>query len=422
MLAEIITIGDEILIGQIVESNSAYIAEQFTSAGIQLNRIISVGDNPANIINALSEANQKADIVIITGGLGPTKDDITKAVLCEYFNTQLIFDEEAFTNIERHLKYRNIPVNELNRKQAEVPENCKIILNTEGTAPGLWFEKDGTIFIAMPGVPFEMEAMMKHQVIPVLKKRFKLPNIVYKTVNTQGAYESQLAEILNKWEENLKKNGIKLAYLPSPGIIQLRLSCEGSDRAILTAKLENETEKLKKIIPDFIYGYDEDTLPQIVGKLLIKAGKTLCIAESCTGGMLSHLITSVPGCSDWFRGSVIAYSNEIKEKQLNVSPDTLCNYGAVSKQTVEEMANGVRHLLGGDFAIAVSGIAGPSGGTNDKPVGTTWIAVASSEKSISQNYLFGNDRSRNIIRASLTALNMLRKIVTIHSLDIRYKI
>ncbi|MBU0764225.1 MAG: competence/damage-inducible protein A, partial [Bacteroidetes bacterium] len=380
MKTEIITIGEEILIGQVVDTNSAFIGEKLNLAGIRVNRITSVTDECEGIMQALHEANERADLVLITGGLGPTKDDITKPVFCDYFSTRLVFNDRAFENIKKIFRNRNFEMNELNRRQAEVPENCTVIPNHEGTASGMWFEKDGTIFISMPGVPFEMETMIVREIIPRLKSRFQLPVIAQKTVNTQGAYEGLLAETLEEWERGLAEQGISLAYLPSPGIIRLRLTATGTDSLALEQRIDNEIEKLEHIIPGKIFGFNDDTLHSVIGRLLTEQEKTLAVAESCTGGHIGHLVTSVPGSSGYFKGGIIAYSNEAKENLLGVSTAKLGQFGAVSREVVEEMASGVRKMFDADYAIATSGIAGPSGGTDVKPVGLTWIAVASCNK------------------------------------------
>ncbi len=345
----------------------------------------------------------------MTGGLGPTNDDITKFTLCEYFDCQLIFDESTYQRIEKLFAQRGFKVTELNRQQAEVPYKCKVIPNNNGTASGMWFENNGKILISMPGVPFEMKSMITDFVIPKLKT---LNNevIYHKTIHIQGVGESFLADLIKDWENQLPKN-VKLAYLPQPGLIRLRLSVKGDNENLLKALVLSEIEKLKKIIPDLIFGYDNDTLEEVVGKLLVANNKTVATAESCTGGYLSHLITFISGSSAYYKGSIIAYSNEVKMKILGVSSETLEKYGAVSKQTVTEMAIGVKNLSQTDYAIAVSGIAGPDGGSEDKPVGTIWIAVASDNGVIADKFLHGDDRGRNIRKAALSALAMLRKVI-----------
>jgi nicotinamide-nucleotide amidase len=408
MRAEIITIGDEILIGQIVDSNSAHIAVKLSLAGIITTRITSVADNRESIINALDNAKNNADIVIITGGLGPTGDDITKPALVEYFNSKLVLNEKVLEDIKRFLAGRALIVNERNIKQAELPDNCKIIPNKYGTASGMWFEKEGKIFISMPGVSFEMKEMTDKHIIPELKKRFKLPVIIHRTILTNGLAESTTAELIKDWENNLPAN-MKLAYLPSPGLLRLRLTAKGDEKQKLENNINIQVEGLQKLISENIFGYDDERLEEIVGMLLKKHKSALAIAESCTGGKISELITSVPGSSEYFNGSVIAYSNEIKKRVLGVSEADLEKHGAVSEKVVTKMALGIMKLYMADYAIATSGIAGPAGGTVQKPVGTTWIAISSKDKVHAQKYNFGDHRGRNILKASITALNMLRR-------------
>lgn len=427
MQAEIITIGDEILIGQIVDTNSVWMAQALNMAGISVKQISSVSDNREHILKALDEARSRADVILITGGLGPTNDDITKKTLCEYFNTKLRFDKKIYKDVEFLFRSRGYDVTPVNRAQAEVPENCIPIRNKNGTAPGMWFniplnppskgdisEWKTKILVSMPGVPYEMKAMMDEYVIPQLKTKLKLPFIFHKTILTQGIGESFLADLIKKWEDSLKAENIKLAYLPSPGTVKLRLSTSGSDEKKIKTIVNKKTEQLKKIIPQYIYGYETygeepETIEQIVGKFLAEKKQTLSIAESCTGGYISHLITKVPGSSIYFQGSVISYSYEVKETELNVKPETLKKYGAVSKEVVEQMAKGVLKKFKTDYSIAASGIAGPAGGTTDKPVGTVWIALATKNKIIAEKFLFGNNRERNIHRSAISALNMLRK-------------
>jgi len=410
MKAIIINIGDELLIGQVTNFNASWMAEQLNLIGVDVIRINVVSDTEAEILNALNDAEKNAELIILTGGLGPTKDDITSKTLCKYFNTHLVFHNETYSDIERFFIQKGIVVTETNRKQAEVPAGCKVIRNTEGTAPGLWFEKDEKIFIATPGVPFEMKTMMTKSIIPAVEKRTGSETIVHKTVLTQGIGESFLADLISDWENNLPKY-IRLAYLPSPGLVRLRLTARGTDKSILQKDIENEIQKLKTIISEYIYGYDADTIEKVIGKILIEKKKTVVTAESCTGGYIAHCITKVPGSSAYFKGSVIAYSNEVKEKVLNVKSETLIKYSAVSEETVTQMAENARVILNADYALAVSGIAGPDGGTDEKPVGTVWIAVSSEQKNIAVKFLFGDNRERNIMRAGNAALNLLRKYI-----------
>jgi nicotinamide-nucleotide amidase len=407
MIAEIITIGDELLIGQVIDTNSAWIGENLNMIGIKVHQITSISDDREHILKTLEEAETRADIILITGGLGPTKDDITKTTLCEYFDTRLVFNQDAYKNIETIFLQRGYTVTELNRRQAEVPANCTPIMNLNGTAPGMWFERNNKIFVSMPGVPFEMKTMMSEQILPKFTAKLNLGFIIHKTILTQGVGESFLAKTIEDWEDSLPKS-IKLAYLPQPGMVRLRLTAIGNNKAEILNLIEEQDQKLRQLIPDYIFGYDNETMESVVGNLLKKHKMTVSTAESCTGGRIAHLITSVPGSSEYFIGSVVAYSNRIKEAELGVRAESLEKYGAVSEAVVREMAEGIRKKFKTDFSIATSGIAGPDGGTDEKPVGTTWIAVATPEKTITQKFLFGEHRGRNIHKAALAALNMLR--------------
>jgi nicotinamide-nucleotide amidase len=410
MNAEIITIGDEILIGQIVDTNSAWMAIELNSIGVRIVQITSISDNPEHLVEALENARKRANVVLMTGGLGPTKDDRTKDVLTSFFHSKLVSHQPTLDHIQSMFKARGLTNIQLNADQAKVPECCIVLPNPVGTAPGMWFEKDNVIFVSMPGVPFEMKQLMTGHVIPRLKILSIQGKIVHRTIQTIGIPESFLAKKLEGWEDALPDN-IHLAYLPSPGLIRLRLSAFGNDEKIMETEVENQIEKLNQIIPEAIFGYGEVSISQVVGELLRKINAMVSVAESCTGGMISHEITSLPGSSDWFKGSVVAYSNEIKEKILQVSVNSLKNYGAVSEEVVRQMAEGVCNIMNTEYGIATSGIAGPSGGTLDKPVGMVWIAVAGPVETISGVYNFANNRERNIIRASLTALDMLRMML-----------
>lgn len=410
MKAEIITIGDEILIGQTVDTNSAWMANRLNLIGIDVVRIVSISDHKEEIYKALNDAQASAELVLITGGLGPTDDDITKRTLAEYFETRLIQSKEVLKHVESFVNKRKSFMNERNVKQADVPESCTIIKNEIGTAPGMRFEKNGIVFISMPGVPFEMKKMMENYILPELTEYDKGFHIIHQTVLTQGWPESKLAEYLEGWEKNIPEQ-LSVAYLPSPGIIKLRITAKGEKKSYLETLIAEQVRKLNSLIPSLICGYNQDKLEEIIGKLLKKENKTLSTAESCTGGHISHLITSVPGSSDYFSGGVVAYSNQIKEKVLSVRHSSIVNYGAVSKEVIEEMVLGVRTLYQTDFAIATSGIAGPDGGTDEKPVGTTWIAVVNKNKVVSKKYILGNHRGRNIQMTSVIALNMLRKLM-----------
>jgi nicotinamide-nucleotide amidase len=414
MNAEIITIGDEILIGQIVDTNSAWIGTQLNFAGIKVKQISSVSDDREHILKALKEAENRADLILITGGLGPTKDDITKNTLAEYFGVGMVQHAETENMIRDFFAKRGKALTELNKKQAEVPENCEVILNHNGTAPGMWFNVRSKVFVSMPGVPFEMKALMENSVIPKIKNEFSLPAIYHKTLLTNGIGESFLAEKIEDWENSLAADNLKLAYLPSPGMVRLRLSTMGQNSDELKSKIESAFERLLPKIKEYFFGYEEygkepDSLEKIVAELLLKNNKTIALAESCTGGYISHLITSIAGSSAFYRGGIIPYHNAHKNELLGVDNSIFEKHGAVSEQCVLAMAKGVRVKFNSDFAIAVSGIAGPSGGTDEKPVGLVWIAVATPTEIFAEKFQFGTDRNRNIRMTALAALNKLRK-------------
>ncbi len=407
MKAEIISIGDELLIGQVINTNASWMATELTLIGVDVVHIAAISDKRAAIRDALDQASQRADIILMTGGLGPTKDDITKKVLAEYFNSKMIFHEPTFEQVKAIFKARSFEVTEVNRQQAMIPEKCTPLLNRNGTAPGMWFEQNGKIYVSMPGVPFETKVLMKEQVLPKLKKYFNPGAIVYKTVMTTGLPESFLAEKIKEWENGLPEH-IKLAYLPQPGIVRLRLSSKGDDEAALRNEIDGLIEKLHALTGKHIFGYDDITLEEVVGNLLVQQNKTLSTAESCTGGYIAHMLTSIAGSSRYFMGSVVSYSNEAKMNLLDVPEISIETRGAVSKEVVEAMAKGAQQKFDTDFVVATSGIAGPDGGTDDKPVGTTWIALATRNGVESKLFHFGEHRGRNIRRAALAALDMLR--------------
>jgi len=416
MKTEIINIGDELLIGQVVNTNASWMSEQLNLAGFPVSRVTIIPDDPLRILDALKESGRRSDLILLTGGLGPTKDDLTKDTLCKYFQTKLIFDPVTFQTIEKFFKSRGFPMTEINRKQSEIPENCIAIPNAIGTAPGMWFEEETAgkgekhIFVSMPGVPFEMKAMLINELIPRFKQYFQPVTVLHHTLLTQGIGESFLSDRLEDWEIHLPAN-LHLAYLPQPGIVRLRLTGQGEDEPRLQKQMDEEIAKLRSLIPDFVFGEGDTTLEAVVGNLLKEKGSTLTTAESCTGGYIAHLVTSIPGSSAWYKGSIIAYSNEIKMKELGVSEKALLESGAVSEEVVKQMAMNVRVRLGSDYSIAVSGIAGPDGGTKDKPVGLAWIAIAGPSGVQANKYLFGDNRERNIRRAALQALNLLRKTI-----------
>lgn len=415
MKVEIITIGDEILIGQIVDTNSAWMSEILHDNGFEVFQISSISDERNHIIQAMNEAKSRADIILITGGLGPTKDDITKQTLCEYFEDELEFRDEIFTHVKSLFDSLNIAMPEVNRSQAEVPKNSTHLINKKGTAPGMLFEQDDKIIVSMPGVPHEMKYLMEFEVLPRLKEKFNTEELVYKTVFTQGIGESSLMEKIGNWELALLSNNLKLAWLPSMGQVKLRISGKGEGRVKLEKSIDDEIEKLKLIIPDFFAGVNTGGVEYEIGKLLSEKKWTLSTAESCTGGLIAHKITAVAGSSNYFEGSVVSYSNRVKEIGLGVKWESLKEYSAVSKQVVEEMAVGVMRKLGTDCSIATTGIAGPDGGTEQTPVGTIWIAISTPNGVISQLYQMGKDRNRNIERAAQTALRMLQKELLIIS-------
>jgi nicotinamide-nucleotide amidase len=408
MRAAIITIGDELLIGQTIDTNSAWIGAEMSSAGFDVYRITSIHDRREDIIDALEDACGKTDVVLITGGLGPTSDDITKQTLCEFFKTRLVVNTEVLGMVENMMSRRNFAMNDKNRRQAEVPESCVVLKNATGTAPGMWFEKGGTIFVSMPGVPHEMVHLMTEHVLPELNKRFTSQVIIHKNIMTYGGFEAKLAEILTDFESGLPKN-IKLAYLPASGVIKLRLTGTGTNRESLAQAINTQVTNLYGIIPDLIYSEDEESLEMVIGKLLKAKKSTMCTAESCTGGQIASLLTKVPGSSSYYKGTLIAYANSAKEQLLGIRNDIIELHGAVSEEVVSEMAGKARTLFNTEYCVATSGIAGPDGGTEFKPVGTLWMAVASEKGIVTEKRVFGNDRINNINRFSLAALNLLRK-------------
>ena len=410
MNIEIITIGDELLIGQVIDTNSAYIARELNRIGFSVYQITSVSDNRKHILNALEEASQRVKIVFVTGGLGPTKDDITKTVFAEYTNDKLITHKETLHNIETMMSARGLAMNTLNVKQAEVPSKCTVLNNSCGTAPGMWFEKDDIVYISMPGVPFEMKTMLHNEALPRLQQRFKTGNILHRTLLITGIPESALALRIEDWENNLPQQ-IKLAYLPGSGLIRLRLSSSGDAMHELTLQTEKEIEKLKLILGKQILSENDEQIEEIVARILTESGQTVATAESCTGGAIARLMTSIQGSSAYFKGSIVAYANEVKENILQVNPRDIQQYGAVSEQTVRQMAVNVRRLLCADYGIATSGIAGPTGGTTNKPVGTIWIAVATATQTVTKLLQYGNNRENNIQRTANAALNLLIEII-----------
>ena len=409
MFAELITIGDELLIGQVVDTNSAWMGRELNNIGIEVLRIVSVRDREEEILEAIDNAMERVNIVLVTGGLGPTKDDITKQTLCKYFNTELIFSEEVFENVKRVLAGK-IPMNKLNKGQAMVPKNCTVINNPVGSASVSWFERDGKVLVSMPGVPQEMTTVMAESVLPKLHERFQTDVIMHQTFLVQHYPESVLAEKLEAWEVGLP-DCIKLAYLPKLGIIRMRLTGRGHDRKEVETLLNREKAKLETILGEDIFSEEDTPLEVIIGELLKKRKLTVSTAESCTGGSIAERLTSIAGSSEYFKGSIVAYSNEVKKDLLYVSSETLEKYGAVSEETVIEMVKGAMKALKTDCAVATSGIAGPGGGTPEKPVGTVWIAAGYKNEIRTYKQETNRGRAMNIERAGNNALLMLRDLL-----------
>jgi len=409
MKAEILNIGDEILIGQITNTNAVWLAQQFNFLGIPINRMTTVGDTEEIMLQAFSRAFDENDIIIVTGGLGPTKDDITKKILTKYFKTEMVFNQEVYDQLNKWFTARGREFSEANQTQCYVPANCKVLMNLWGTAPAMLFEKDGKYMVSMPGVPTEMKNLFTTYIIPFIQEKFNQAPLIHQSFNIEGIPESILMKTIESWEDALPTS-IKLAYLPSAGIVKLRMSSmnlDGKAEELMNA----ESKKLHSIIGDDIYGYEEETLESVIKELLLKRNETLSTAESCTGGYLAHKITSVPGVSAVFPGSVVTYDYWVKTNILGVKQETLEKFGAVSKEVVTEMAMGAQQTLKTNYAIALSGIAGPGGGTADKPVGTVWIAWATPTEIITKRFSFPGDRSANIHLSYQKALSVLRKIL-----------
>lgn len=416
MTAHLLTIGDEILIGQIIDTNSSWMGRELNLKGIRVTSRSSVGDTREAIWNGIEHAAQLADVVIMTGGLGPTKDDITKKVLADYFESDMYLDEPTFERIKGYFTKINRPLPPTMSDQATLPTKATILANKVGTAPGMWFEKDNKVYISLPGVPFEMEYLMTQEVMPRLVERFQSRPIAHRTLLTACEGESMIAQRIEQFEDNLPAH-LKIAYLPGLGQVRLRLTgvWEGpvtaTAEAELNAELDVKIREMEAIIPDLVYGYEDDSLAKVIGRKLLEKNWQLGTAESCTGGYIAHLLTEVAGSSAYYPGSVVAYSYEMKEKLLGVPKSLLETEGAVSEACVKAMAEGALDTLGVDIAVAVSGIAGPGGGTPDKPVGTVWMAVATREKTLAAKHIFGRDRLKNIQLTATYALNMVRKIL-----------
>jgi len=405
--AEIIAIGDELLYGQIMDTNSHWISQELDLVGVKVVRKTTVGDNRTDILTAFAEAEQRADLILITGGLGPTQDDLTKPLLAEYFGCGIVEVPEAVEAVTAFFKQRGREITPLNILQGHLPACCTYVPNEVGTAPGMWFEKNRTYWMSMPGVPHEMKKLMKDFVLPKLPSLFTLPVIYHKVVKTVGIGESWLADLIRDWENALPEH-IRLAYLPSLGQVRLRLTAFGSDREKLESEVAKQIALVLPQISNYVYGYDDETLESAIGILLKNSGKILALAESCSGGYVSHLVTSIPGSSAYFNGSVVPYHNQFKQDLLGVTAETLKSHGAVSEETVREMAAGVRKLFGSDYGLSTSGIAGPDGGSAEKPVGTVWIACAGEGFSEAKKLQLGQDRLLNIQITAVAVLNLLR--------------
>ena len=410
MKATIINIGDELLIGQVVNTNASTMARLLTGVGIEVVRTEVIGDNRQDIWDAVDKALNTTDAVLLTGGLGPTKDDITKHLLCEYFGSELYENEEALNNVKRIFKARGYELTEVNRRQAWVPRCCQVLNNDLGTAPCMWFERGGKVLVSMAGVPFEMEWLMNNRVLPRLQQHFRTGTILNKNILVQGIGESFLSDLIEPWELALP-SFIRLAYLPVAGMVKLRLTARGSDETLLQEAIDKAVSELYPIAGQYIVGEDCETLPELVAQKLTSAGCTLAVAESCTGGTIASRLTALAGASAYFKGGIVAYSNEVKECALGVSHDTLAAHGAVSEETVRQMVEGVRSRLDSDYALATTGIAGPTGGTPDKPVGTVWIAACSRNTTVTQLMHYGDRRQQTIDRTVNQAYAMLIRLL-----------
>ncbi|MBQ8223607.1 MAG: competence/damage-inducible protein A [Bacteroidales bacterium] len=401
--AKIITIGDELLLGQVVNTNASWLGEQLNANGFQLVSVLTIGDGEKDIMDALCSCND-VDIVIITGGLGPTADDITKPILCKFFNTELTLNDDALENINEIFRLRGSQMTERNRLQAFIPKSCSYIPNRFGTAPCMWFEKNDTVYISLPGVPFEMKSIFTTELIERLKNHFKPTPYARRVIMTTGVGESFLADKIQQWEEALP-DFMSLAYLPQYGMVRLRLDARHEDEKFMQESLDSEVEKLKDLISEHIFAYDDRPISEVILNILKDRKQTLSTAESCTGGSIAKMITSIPGCSSVYKGSFVSYATEVKENLLNVKVE----HSVVSKEVAEQMAVGVRSIMKTDYALATTGIAGPDGGTEENPIGTVWIALATPNCVIAKRYNFGKDRQNNIERSCITAFEMLRQ-------------
>ncbi|TVR38714.1 MAG: competence/damage-inducible protein A [Cryomorphaceae bacterium] len=405
MRAEIISIGDELLLGQTINTNAAWMGRELHEAGISLQQVVTITDSRDHILSALKECTERADVVLVTGGLGPTRDDITKETLCSFFNTKLVRNEEVLAAIRRYFGEKGIPVLPANEAQADLPEKADILPNPRGTAMGMWFEENNKVVVSMPGVPHEMEGMMREQVLPRLRRLYGNGGFYYEVVQTIGVGESRIAHTIKDWEDRIRSEGLSLAYLPSSGMVRLRVSgpVEMKERVTL------EASRLEELLGDIVFARGDYGIAEVLGAMLRERKMTLAVAESCTGGYLSEMITSVSGSSDYYLGGVISYHRMLKSGVLGVDEAVIDAETAVCEKVAVQMADGVRKLTGADVALATTGIAGPDGGTPENPVGTVWIGISSAAGSRAERFTFGRNRSRNIRVASLFALNMLRK-------------
>lgn len=408
MKMEIITIGDEILIGQTIDTNSAWMAHELNAMGMRIGRIHTISDDGTEIVDTLEDAFKRVDLVLMTGGLGPTNDDITKKTLSDHFGLELEMHEEVLEEITAYFTGRGRVMLQMNKDQALLPKGARIIRNHMGTASGMWFERDGKVAVSMPGVPYEMEYLMKTGVLDMIKERFKTETVFHRTVMTFGEGESFIAERVKDWEQSLASEGVKLAYLPSPGIVKMRLSAFGAEADLIKEKVLRKASELEALIPELVYGHDDETMEEVVSKLLLSKKSKIGTAESCTGGYIAHLLTSIPGSSEFYEGTFCTYSYRSKSEVLDIDPQMIIDKGAVSAEVVEAMARSVFMHLDVNYSIAVSGIAGPGGGTVDKPVGTVWMSVGTRDKMVTKHFKFGRDRMRNIRMTALHALNLVR--------------
>ncbi|MCQ2606283.1 MAG: competence/damage-inducible protein A [Bacteroidales bacterium] len=410
MNVSLISIGDELLIGKTINTNASWLGEHLSAIGFDISCVETISDSREAIMNSLTRLVDESKVVIVTGGLGPTNDDITKHILCEFFHTELVYNQQAYDGMARYVLARNQEINENNVTQAQFPKSARLIPNPCGTASGMWFQQGQSVVVSLPGVPSEMKCMMTESVIPWLREMYELPAIVHRHINVAGIAESKLAEIIADWEAALPPQ-IHLAYLPSFGIVKLRMTCKATDTLTAHTLIKEQEEKLLPLIAQYVWGYDDETIEDVVGNLLVQYGETVSTAESCTGGNISAKLTRISGSSAYYWGSVISYDNSVKIRELQVSPTDIENYGVVSEAVVQTMASQVRRKIGTTYGVATSGIAGPTGGSEEKPVGTVWIAVASEKNVIAKRFQFGQEREENVAKAAFSALRMLQLLI-----------